>query len=118
MIESQIKKLLKAGKDPLELSIKKWEDIVNKTGKDAGRLNCALCLVYLENNCADCPVRDYTGDIVCSNTPYEEWSYHMIWAHDYPSRPWSVKCKTCMMYAKRELAFLKSLRRNKELESS
>ena len=50
MDRSEMLERLEKGEDPLDVAIKKWEDIVDGTGVDKG--NCALCEVY---GCIRCP---------------------------------------------------------------
>lgn len=80
--------------DPLELSIEKWQDIVNGKGKDFGTDNCALCEVY---ECHECPVDKITGK-GCGSTPFSDYQNAMT-EEDF------VKA------AKAEVEFLKSLRK-------
>jgi hypothetical protein len=92
---------LKDGKDPLELSIQKWQDIVKQIedgilpdycGVD--RSNCALCEVYDIDDCARCP--SYS----CSKTPYHQFMLAM-----------EAKDKVSMLtQARLELEYLKCLR--------
>lgn len=87
--------------DALELSITKWETIwawmtahPGEFLNDGGTQSCALCRKYcLEYSCEGCPVQERTGRSFCEGSPY--------YAFDY----------TKAIRAKRELDFLKSLRR-------
>lgn len=83
-------KRLKAGEDPLELSIQKWQDIVDGKGEDDGSENCALCEVY---DCSNCIITK-EWETRCSRTPYAEYK-------TYPTRENALK----------ELVFLQSLRK-------
>ena len=100
----EMRKRLDAGEDALELSIEKWQDIVDGTGEELEDKNCALCKLYNkkeeneESNCLPCPIYKRTGKKYCQNTPYEEY-------YCYPIRG---KKK-----AEAELEFLKSLRPKK-----
>ena len=69
MNRTEMLEKLKVGEDPLEISIKKWRDIVEGEGKDNGVKNCALCKVY--EGCCGCPVKSETGLKYCDGTPYE-----------------------------------------------
>ena len=79
---------LKKGEDPLELSIEKWQDIVDGKGSDYGHLDCALCETH---ECSECPIGD------CVGTPYDAY-----WQ--------ATSTKQRKKAAKAELEFLKSLR--------
>jgi len=56
-------------------SIAHWERMANGTyspdesiyGKD-----CALCSLFLKNNCDGCPVKERTGHISCIGSPWKE----------------------------------------------
>lgn len=90
---------LKKGEDPLELSIEKWEDVVDKgLDADQGWENCALCEKYFPSGCSDpckgCPIFEKTGKHFCDGTPYEK--YQITADEDI---------------AKEEVEFLKSLRK-------
>jgi len=92
---------LNTGEDPIELSIEKWEDIVNGTGRDLQADNCALCEVHrgpTSLECGDCPIVKKVNDFGCAGTPYAKY----------------VETKL-ERYAKEELEFLKSLRPTPEL---
>jgi hypothetical protein len=88
---------LEAGENPLEVSIQKWQDIVDGKGKNDGAFNCALCLTF---RCKDCPVTVKTGGHSCHHTPY----YYYILAEERGDKELMRK------YALEELIFLKSLR--------
>jgi len=100
------KKTLRA----LKKSIKKWEKIVAGKGKDKGGENCALCKLFAEDECVDCPVYIKTGECGCGDTPYIEWRSHQSY-HFYTTEEeaFVVKCPTCKELAQKELEFLKSL---------
>ena len=103
------KKTLKA----LKGSIKKWEKIVDGTGRDNGGDNCPLCLLFIMNmdndkDCPDCPIGIKTGENFCEKTPYLAWLNHTRGKHDQSSSI-EVKCPTCKKLAIKELDFLKSL---------
>jgi len=59
---------LAGGEDALEISIRKWEDIVAGKGKNEGASNCALCEKY---GCLICPVQKITHKSGCLGTPIE-----------------------------------------------
>lgn len=82
---------LARGDPALEVSIQKWQDIVDGVGEDMGAANCALCEVA-GFTCLNCKIYQkmrYT----CRKTPYMR---HM----ENPSKK----------NAQAELDFLKSLR--------
>jgi len=107
MNRTEMLERLERGEDPLELSIQKWEDIVNGVGEDEGRYNCALCYVYYDKDCKGCPVKERTGHDSCDGTPYRAWGRcrreHLM-----------EKGNPCREIALQELDFLKSLRKEKE----
>lgn len=95
-------KRLADGEDPLAVSIRKWEDVIEnlKHGdeeEEDGTDNCALCETYKKDYCSDmCPVKTKTGKNVCDGTPYEDWSR-------------ASSTEKLLEIAKKEVAFLKSL---------
>lgn len=92
-------------KQALALSIEKWEMMVEYLEKHPatshvwtdGAETCALCWKYLDGDlCYGCPVAEKTGFSGCESSPYYEyWEAH--------------NNKDSLKYAKKELAFLKSL---------
>lgn len=89
---------LKNGEDPLELSILKWQDIVDGTGKNLHDLNCALCQTHKDRYCRGCVVKQRTGESWCEATPYYQY--------------WHANTKkTRHEAAEKEVEFLKSLRK-------
>lgn len=103
MNREEMLKRLKAGEDPLELSIQKWKDITNGKGVDNGGENCALCEKY---GCLKgCPVYEKTGVIQCGKTPYIQ--YHI-------TKVLRVYDELVRSYALEELEFLESLRKKEE----
>ena len=97
MNRTEMLRRLKAGEDPLELSIEKWQDIVDGKGRNNGSENCALCQMF---SCRVCPIKKKTG-FACSGTPY----FHFGHSHTKLDR---------LHWAKKELEFLKSLRKKEE----
>lgn len=58
----------------LKASIQHWEAYANGNGAtegypDAG--SCALCGLFMQDNCKGCPVVQTTGAIYCFKTPYK-----------------------------------------------
>ena len=90
---------LKAGEDPLELSIEKWQDIVDGTGKNYSERNCALCKI--NDSCESCLVQKSTAHCHCTRTPY----------YDYQDASNTQQRREA---AKAELEFLKSLRKKEK----
>lgn len=75
---------LENGEDPLELSIEKWQDIVDGKGEDEENSNCALCekyqtnippIYYLQEACKGCPVFQKTKKRFCRDTLYHYYQY-------------------------------------------
>jgi hypothetical protein len=92
----------------LKKSIKKWEEIVEGTGDDNGRDNCALCELFFfqDNYCEGCPVYQFTSETGCKNTPYDDWRrLHIRNINDLKDE----KKESAIKIAKKELKFLKSL---------
>jgi hypothetical protein len=115
MDRKELKKRLENGEDPLELSIEKWEDIVEKNNGQNPMYwnNCALCLTFWNADCTGCPVRERTGHDCCEGTPFEALEAHLseCRACERIKNGDGLKlCKDGMEVAKKELEFLKSLR--------
>ena len=84
-------------KNALDQSIDIWEE--RAQGRDTDE-SCPLCCKY--DHCVDCPVKERTGLTSCKKTPYINWyNTKTEYGDDSP------KAKEA---AKKELAFLKSLR--------
>ena len=83
------------GESPLEVSIQKWQDIVDGIGKDDSSNNCALCNSQ-DDGCKPCVIFRAVG-YGCSQTPYGRYT--------------EDKTKE---NAQAELDFLKSLREEKQ----
>jgi hypothetical protein len=68
---------LRKGEGALELSIQKWEDIVNGKGENEGLSNCALCKLYYGSvwgfHCHNCPIMKRAGLPFCRGTPYKRF---------------------------------------------
>ena len=105
-------KRLKAGENPLDLSIEKWRDVVNHLYKisrfeeydweiEMGVCNCALCIVYARYKCNGCPVKKATGYGSCDKTPYESFRIARIGKNLEGMRKAAIA----------ELKFLKSLKK-------
>jgi Pyruvate/2-oxoacid:ferredoxin oxidoreductase delta subunit len=103
----------------LKGSIKKWERIVEGTGKDLGSLNCPLCRLFSRRGyiirsrrgyrirgeyCDGCPIYEKVKRRYCEETPYDLWVKHRDDCLE--------SCETCEIHerlAEKELKFLKSL---------
>jgi len=106
MDRKEMLKRLEKGEDPLELSIEKWQDIVDgkDKGKEHGLRNCALCEKYCDTACKGCPISAKTSRRLCYETPYMEFSEAI--SENQPQ-------KVLKRIAKKEVKFLKSLRKQK-----
>ncbi|MDD5616351.1 MAG: hypothetical protein PHH85_09135 [Candidatus Methanoperedens sp.] len=91
MNRNEMLRRLAAGEPALEVSIAKWQDIVDETGINESADNCALCETT-DATCDNCLIYQKTG-IKCQNTPYGQ----------YCKKPSKEN-------AQAELDFLKSLR--------
>ena len=98
----------------LKKSIKKWEKVVDGSGEDDGSENCALCKRFDAETCVlygeQCPIRKKTRRKGCAGTPFITWQNHQDYDHE-ESFPYAIQlgCKKCVVLAKKELNFLKSL---------
>lgn len=116
MTPEECRKLIDEGNNPLEVSIKKWEDNVNWLVDNIpppyyGADNCGLCLVYFtedsdEDDCQGCPVFAHTRRIGCMGSPYEEYMKELS-----TKEP---NIELLRIHANEELEFLKSLRKINE----
>lgn len=91
----------------LAKSIELWEQRAQGL---LGIATCPLCVLHIDNQsipCAGCPVRLRTKQSGCRNTPYVEWNN----AFHESSSPSPEKDPHVMHHAKRELIFLRSLRK-------
>ena len=109
-------KRLKAGEDPLDLSIEKWRNVVKHLYKitrfeeydwevEMGACNCALCFVYARYKCNGCPIKKATGYGSCDKTPYESFREARMDKNLEGMRKAAIA----------ELKFLKSLKKQKGL---
>jgi len=117
MKRDEMLRRLKDGEDPLELSIEKWEDIVENlesiedvvdfnTDLETGNANCALCEMFDVIDCEGCPVAE-SGSDGCENTPYSLFrdSIEDAFGDGDSTLEDVVEC------ARRELEFLRGLRK-------
>lgn len=110
MDAKEVRDRLAVGADPLDLSIEKWERIVDAgldgIKADIGFKQCALCasvgrITFSSDTlCDDCPIYKKTGEGTCIDTPYIKANEYKI--DDHPSQFAEA--------AVEELEFLKSLR--------
>ena len=91
----------------LKKSIEHWEENAKASKKRPAKLGpeeCALCVQFISNSCRGCPVRESTGRMLCTDSPYEDCIY--AWAAYLIGQS---TLKEFRAAAKRELQFLKSL---------
>jgi glutathione S-transferase len=82
-------------RNALELSIAHWERMA--TGKflgneKPGAADCALCVLYYDNGCDGCPIKEHTGLGLCKETPYN--AAYDAWdegAQDFPTQAHKMK---------------------------
>jgi hypothetical protein len=95
--------------EALKASIAKWEkNAVAKTAKEyrIGWENCPLCLLFIDDHCAGCPI-EKVGSKGCLGTPYDEAEeIHEMWLKKSGS---IALAKSATAIAIDEVAFLKSL---------
>ena len=59
----------------LKESITKWKFNTQQRYRDNMKISaceCPLCHKYTHSRCKGCPIKIYTGIILCKNTPYED----------------------------------------------
>ena len=92
----------------LQGSIAKWNGVSLGLFTDYGVNNCPLCEMFYERHntitCEGCPVCIDSGEILCRNTPYVQWSIFAGYGYtgDTPKRK---------RLARKEVAYLKMLDR-------
>lgn len=120
----------RAGMDPATLealkgSIRKWEKIVDGTGKDAGSTNCPLCLLFNKeqtntpyevdeddnsiDGCEGCPVRAASGRDWCYGTPYKAYVDTGFARYRETAEQAAQRAASRANHAQAELDFLRSL---------
>ena len=108
MKREEMLRRLERGEDPLDLSIQKWQDIVECLQKirsvrefdedlEQGGNNCALCEVFPD--CEGCPVYEKTGQLLCDGTEY--YRFRLAWRR---GDLWTMRDA-----AEKELNFLRNL---------
>jgi hypothetical protein len=64
------------------ISIYKWRLVVEAAGELAGEDaelfdgnldTCGLCMLYVLEDCIDCPIQGKTNHSMCGGTPYADW---------------------------------------------
>jgi len=104
MTPEEMRRRIEAGEDPLELSIQKWQDIVDGTGECFGAYNCALCYIHIDSYCKGCPINE-AGHPSCHDTPY----------YDYrDAKEQGASKEKPLKIAERELHFLKNLKKKRD----
>lgn len=91
----------------LEESIAHWERMVEGSyspGERPSSGDCALCRAFRDKDCNGCPVKMWTGELDCGDTPYDSED---IWGLYEDQGLDSEEFKAA---ARKELEFLKSLR--------
>ncbi len=95
-------------KKALKLSIKHWENNLEKVKKktlpDLGAGSCALCLEYIDDKCANCPIALKTNKISCYDTPY--YTVEDSIDNTTTEKGWKILKKA----VKKELQFLRNLK--------
>ncbi len=76
MNRQQMLDALAAGEKPIDVAIRKWEDIANGEGEDHGSTDCAICKVQWDTHeeCAGCPT--HSEDKGCCDGLYSAY----VWA--------------------------------------
>ena len=111
MNRTEMLRRLEKGEDPLEISIQKWQDIVDGKGKNDGDRNCALCerfsnSIFEWNDCGGCPIKRITKRRYCKNTPLIAYEHYSDYVDNF-----DVDDSILNALAQAELDFLKSLRK-------
>lgn len=93
----------------LRLSIRRWQAKARATDPARVRIGtacCPLCQLYFFRGCVECPVRERTGHMLCTGTPYGAATAALVeWRRG--ERPGKKAARA--MAATAEVAFLKSL---------
>jgi hypothetical protein len=88
----------------MESSVRKWDAIIAGQQADGGVLDCPPCRIFYILRCIGCPIAEYTGKKFCVGSPYPEWYWHQIEAHDKFRR--RVYCPECLKYAEQMRNFM------------
>lgn len=87
----------------LRASIRHWElmrDDPHGPERPTGDM-CALCNLFLDKECAGCPVAQRAGHLMCKGTPYH-YAHWLFYTIPLPDADWRRA-------AQAEIKFLKSL---------
>lgn len=88
----------------MEASVRKWERIIAGESSDGGVLDCPPCRIFYMLICIGCPIAEYTGKKFCKETPYVDWYWHQIEAHDKMRK--KVYCPECLRLAENMRDFM------------
>ena len=122
MNKRDMKRRLKAGEDPLELSIEKYNDILDGsmalTRDHVHGDYCACCEKYSHNvGCDGCPVERKTKKDDCRGTPWKRLDEHLDDDHFCSDHTGDVKaCSICKRLVTDERNFLMTCREPKEVQ--
>lgn len=97
-------------------SVAHWERLASGNRiDDEGILSgdCALCDLFLEKNCKGCPVAAATGKSGCDGSPWISIEEEFDRADEFGNGYDGYESPGFLKAAKKELAFLKSLRTEK-----
>lgn len=119
--------LIESGKNPIDVTIMKWKDMLNNDGSNLNHKNCALCyeyvcseLEYLEGEEKEaylkldtvCPIAKVTGYDNCNDTPYIAFVGHVaLCKHCIEHTEFVNYCSEAKELIKLEIEFLETLKR-------
>ncbi len=81
----------------MEAAVVKWNKIINENRADGGVYDCPPCRLFYFLFCFGCPIASYTGYRFCRGSPYPEWYWHHIEAHEKIRR--KIYCPECLRLA-------------------
>lgn len=106
----------------LHASIAHWtenEQALRPDDTAIGSGACALCKLFLHDDCVGCPVHAVSGEVSCRGTPYTQvlherasWSFATSYPELQLSHPWIAlwsSREAFLLAAKAERQFLESL---------
>ena len=88
----------------MEASVEKWNRIIAGKSSDGGVIDCPPCRIFYMLACFGCPISGYTGKKFCKGSPYPDWYWHQLNAHDKIRR--KVYCPECLELATRMRDFM------------
>jgi hypothetical protein len=88
----------------MEASVAKWNRIIAGESADGGVVDCPPCRIFYMLACFGCPISGYTGKKFCKGSPYPDWYWHQLKAHDKIRR--KVYCDECLELATRMRDFM------------